>query len=316
MQYGGTAYLHEAGVAVYSKVAGFIGDDVALVHWLMQNNVNGVADATNSINGKGANYDVAAAEAYRATLHESGRTFAFLELSFDGSSIGRLLFELYPELAPKTCENFLALCEKGEGGYAGTPIHRIKAGGWLQGGDVVTGNGDGGASAAGGALADESFSIAHDHFGVLGMANVGPHTATSQFYCTFAACPSFDKNYVAFGKLVDGSKLLRFIEAIETANDRPRAELLIAACGPATALSGEDAEAADEEEDAAAAKLQALHRARLARKEMQEQKEAAKRVQAAKRGQQARRERREQVEAATKMQAISRGRKSRAAGKK
>lgn len=44
---------------------------------------------------------------------------------------------------------FFELCEKSEGGYKGSPIHRIKAGAWLQAGDTATGNGDGGASASG-----------------------------------------------------------------------------------------------------------------------------------------------------------------------
>lgn len=170
-----------------SEVAGWIGDDAALVEWLERNNVGGVSNATNSSNGTGQNWDVAATDAYQHMLRDSGLTFAYLELAYDGQSIGRLLFQLFPELAPKTCENFLALCAKPKGGYVGTPIHRIKPGGWLQGGDVATGNGDGGASAAGEPLPDESFSIKHTEHGILGMANAGaPHTAQSQFYVTFA----------------------------------------------------------------------------------------------------------------------------------
>ena len=64
------------------------------------------------------------------------------------------------------------------------------------------------------------------------MANSGrPHTAASQFYCTFAPCPALDGKYVAFGKLADGTKLLRFLEVVDTANDRPRVALVVAACG-------------------------------------------------------------------------------------
>ena len=48
---------------------------------------------------------------------------------------------------------------------------------------------------------------------------------------TFAAMPSFDKQYVAFGKLVDGTKLLRFLEALDCKNDRPNGELVISDAG-------------------------------------------------------------------------------------
>jgi len=308
-QHGGPAYLHKSGVVVYSATSGFIGDEVKLLTWLKR---NGIADADAGLHADGhkENFDVVAETAYMDLLCESGLTFAFLELTFDGNVIGRLVFELFPNLAPKTCENFLALCAGTEGGlgYVGTPIHRVKPGGWMQGGDVKTGNGDVGASASGTPLADESFAIDHTELGVLGMVNVGPHTAASQFYVTFGACPIFDKKFVAFGKLVDGTKLLRFIENLDLNNERPRAALEISDAG---IVSKKEVIAGVMDEDEAAAKLQAITKGRAQRKEAKERKEAAKRVQAAKRGQQARKERKEQEEAAVKMQAINRGRAER-----
>ena len=184
----------------------------------------------------------------------------------------------------------------------------------MQGGDVVSGNGDGGSTASGSALPDESFHMKHSEFGILGMANRGkPHTATSQFYVTFAPCSSFDGSYVAFGKLVDGHKLLRFLEIADTALERPRGNLFISAAGKVVPMASSAASQFYADEDAAAAKLQAMQKARIKRKELAETKAAAARVQAAKRGQMARKEAREQREAATKVQAISRGRKSRKA---
>ena len=306
-EHGGPAYLHEAGVAVYSEVAGFIGDDVAFIKWLEANRVGGISKGVNS-NGKAINFDMLADKEYETLVCESDLTFAFLELSFDGEKLGRLVFQLYPNLAPKTVENFLALCEEG---YAGTPIHRVKPGGWLQGGDVVTGNGDGGKSASGSPIPDESFHIKHCEYGILGMANDGEHTAQSQFYCTFAPTPSFDKTFCAFGKLADGTKLLQFVEEMDCVNDRPRAELLISACGKVKPLTDLEKKMMRSEEDVSATKLQAMHRGRQQRKERAEKKAAAARIAAVKRGQKARQEMKEQKEAATKVQAISRGRKAR-----
>ena len=307
--HGGPAYLHKAGVVVYSDTAGFIGDEVALLRWLER---NGIADASSGAhsNGKEENWDVVAETAYMELLTDSGLTFAFLELTSGNAPIGRLIFELYPDLAPKTCENFLKLCEEK---YVGTPLHRVKPGGWMQGGDVKTGNGDGGESALGGPLPDESFAIEHSEMGVLGMANTGPHTATSQFYVTFAPCASFDKKYVAFGRLVDGAKLLGYVESVDCLNERPKMEITISDAGR---VEKKELSMMMMDEDQAAAKLQALQKGRLQRKEAQERKKAAARVQAAKRGQKARREKKEQEQAAVKVQALTRGRKSRASNKK
>jgi len=315
-QYGGPAYMHEEGVCIYSEQAGWIGGTVAFFKWLEKNNVSDVQKAISST-GKGKNWSLIAEKQFQRVLCESERSFVFLELAVEGDGvIGRLVFELFPNLAPKTCDNFYALCEKqGAGGYTGTPIHRVKVGGWMQGGDVVTGNGDGGASASGSPLPDESFHIKHCEYGVLGMANQGtPHSATSQFYVTFAPCPSFNNRYVSFGKLVDGHKLLKFIEDSDVANERPRMNLTVSACGKVMPFT--DTSIASDfyaSEDEAAAKLQSMHKARLQRKENADRKAAAARVQAAKRGQIARKEAKEQRDAAVKVQAISRGRNSRKA---
>ena len=67
----------------------------------------------------------------------------------------RVVFELYEDIAPLAVENFLALCrgdrgvDKGSGvklHYKGCPVHRVVKGFVMQGGDIVKGNGSGGAS--------------------------------------------------------------------------------------------------------------------------------------------------------------------------
>ena len=67
----------------------------------------------------------------------------------------RVVFELYEDIAPLAVENFLALCrgdrgvDKGSGvklHYKGCPVHRVVRNFVMQGGDIVKGNGSGGAS--------------------------------------------------------------------------------------------------------------------------------------------------------------------------
>ncbi|CAI8025944.1 Peptidyl-prolyl cis-trans isomerase G [Geodia barretti] len=83
----------------------------------------------------------------------------FFDISIDGTPVGRVIFELFADVSPTTCENFRCLCtgEKGEGKstfkplhYKGTPIHRIVKGFIVQGGDFSEGNGTGGESIYGG----------------------------------------------------------------------------------------------------------------------------------------------------------------------
>ena len=63
-----------------------------------------------------------------------------------------------------------------------------------------------------------------------------------------------DKKYVAFGKLVDGTKLLRdFIEQIDCSSERPRAALVITDAGR---VSKKEVKFAEMDEQEAAIKLQ------------------------------------------------------------
>ncbi|XP_032952260.1 probable inactive peptidyl-prolyl cis-trans isomerase-like 6 isoform X3 [Rhinolophus ferrumequinum] len=139
----------------------------------------------------------------RATKHD----FVFLDISIDFNPIGRLIFELFCDACPKTCKNFQVLCTGIAGfsqsgirlHYAGSIFHRVVQNGWVQGGDIVAGRGNGGESIYGPTFEDENFAVPHDKRGVLGMVNKGRHTNGSQFYITLQAAPYLDKKYVAFG---------------------------------------------------------------------------------------------------------------------
>ncbi|KAK2558090.1 putative inactive peptidyl-prolyl cis-trans isomerase-like 6 [Acropora cervicornis] len=80
-------------------------------------------------------------------------------------------------------------------------------------------------------LADEDFSIPHSKRGIVGMANKGRHTNASQFYITLQPAPWMDTKYVAFGQVIEGSKVLAALEEQETFNERPKTLCVIADCG-------------------------------------------------------------------------------------
>lgn len=100
-------------------------------------------------------YETLAEEAYKNYLKSSNHKFAYLDITIGEKSAGRLLIELFSDKLPKTCENFLELCEgnKGESErtefklhYKDSIFHRIVTNGWIQGGDIWMKKGDGGES--------------------------------------------------------------------------------------------------------------------------------------------------------------------------
>ncbi|EAZ51307.1 hypothetical protein [Cryptosporidium parvum Iowa II] len=136
-------------------------------------------------------------------------THVFFDISIGGTPTGRVVFELFTEIAPLTSENFRALCtgEKGRSQngvdlhYKGCKFHRIIPEFMCQGGDISSGNGTGGESIYGPTFDDENFVLKHNSAGLLSMANSGPNTNSSQFFITTIPCPWLDGRHVVFGKV-------------------------------------------------------------------------------------------------------------------
>jgi peptidylprolyl isomerase len=134
---------------------------------------------------------------------------------------GVIELRLFPETAPKACENFAGLIEKGY--YNGIIFHRVIPAFMLQGGDP-TGTGSGGASIWGRNFEDECKpDVKFDRKGLLAMANAGPGTNGSQFFITTAATPWLHMKHTIFGEVVKGYDVVEKIEKTETdMGDRPR----------------------------------------------------------------------------------------------
>ena len=126
------------------------------------------------------------------------------------TNFGNIKIELYCDLTPITCKNFLALCAKGY--YDGSKFHRNIKGFILQGGDP-TGTGKGGESIYGKYFNDEfAKELSHDKRGIVSMANSGPNTSGSQFFITYSKQIHLDGTYSIFGKVIDGFDTLDIIE--------------------------------------------------------------------------------------------------------
>lgn len=169
------------------------------------------------------------------------RDRVFMDISIGGMPSGRIVFELFNEVAPKTAENFRALCtgEMGIGKNTGKPLtykgmvfHRVVKDFMIQGGDFTNANGTGGESIYGGTFEDETFELKHDRPLLLSMANRGKDTNGSQFFITTQPAPHLDNVHVVFGSVVGGAALVRQLEALSVdRNARPLQDVLVVNCG-------------------------------------------------------------------------------------
>ena len=124
---------------------------------------------------------------------------------------GNVKIELFPDVAPKHVERIKLLANQGK--YDNVVFHRVIDGFMAQTGDVKFGNslndqydlaraGTGGSDLPN--LKSEFTDIAHVR-GILSMArSTDPNSANSQFFICLADAPHLDRNYTAFGRVLEG----------------------------------------------------------------------------------------------------------------
>lgn len=157
----------------------------------------------------------------------------YFEIAANGKALGRVEFELFADVVPKTAENFRALCtgEKGYG-YKGSTFHRIIPAFMCQGGDFTNHNGTGGKSIYGAKFADENFNLRHDVPGLLSMANAGPGTNGSQFFITTVPCGWLDGKHVVFGRVKTGFEaVIKKVEGMGSRGGQVMGRVEIVDCG-------------------------------------------------------------------------------------
>lgn len=136
---------------------------------------------------------------------------------------GNIGFVLFPEVAPKACENFRVLSKNAY--YDGLVFHRVIKDFMIQGGDP-TASGMGGESIWKTPFVDEfDTELTFDQAGCLAMANCGPNTNGSQFFITTVPTPWLHMRHTIFGKIVHGHDTVKKIELVKCdSSDRPLIE--------------------------------------------------------------------------------------------
>ena len=166
----------------------------------------------------------------------------FLEIEINGKNVGKIVLGLFGKVAPKTVENFRALCacdkvdelENDKLCYKGSIFHRVIPDFMIQGGDTVHGDGTGGVSIYnhGGTFADEDFTVPFNRKFLLAMANSGPDSNASQFFITTVKAQWLTGKHVIFGKIMDESEtVVKAVEKEGTNAGTPRRKVVIVDSG-------------------------------------------------------------------------------------
>ena len=145
------------------------------------------------------------------------------EVAVISTTQGDMVLEFWPDVAPKTVENFKKLA--GDKFYDGTAFHRIIKGFMIQGGDPYTkdpskeamwGQGDPGYKIK------AEFNDRKHVRGVLSMArSQDPDSAGSQFFICLEPASHLDGQYTAFGKLIKGEDVLMKLGDVQVAGSKP-----------------------------------------------------------------------------------------------
>ncbi|CEL95814.1 unnamed protein product [Vitrella brassicaformis CCMP3155] len=178
----------------------------------------------------------------------------FMDVSIGTATGGRIVFELYADVTPRTAENFRGLCtgEYGASELTKRPLHflgcrffKVLPGFIIQAGDLriksdtpdsqlptKSGDPEQADSIYEGFFRDENFSRRHSQAGVLSMANKGRNTNASEFFITLKRAQHLDGKHVAFGQVTSGMEVVRAIAKVPTDKfDRPRVPVVVVNCG-------------------------------------------------------------------------------------
>lgn len=144
-------------------------------------------------------------------------------VTFEMEQGGKMVAELYPEVAPNSVHNFISLIKAGF--YNGLIFHRVIPGFMIQGG-CPDGTGMGGPGySIRGEFSHNGVSNEVQHSrGVLSMARaMDPNSAGSQFFIMVENAPHLDGEYAAFGKVLQGMEVAdAIVHADADSNDKPR----------------------------------------------------------------------------------------------
>lgn len=157
----------------------------------------------------------------------------FMEIVIGRKNVGRIIFDLFYDITPKTSENFYRLCTGDYNSnitnkklsYLGSKFTKIVQNDYIEGGELSE-------SIYGKYFNDENFQRRHTSAGLLSMSSSGKNTNCSKFLITLSQCMYLDGKNVIFGHVTQGMEIIREISKLPIdINERPKVEVVIFKCG-------------------------------------------------------------------------------------
>src|ERR1043166_4890023 len=156
----------------------------------------------------------------QAAPKEENKTVNNNEVAVIKTSEGQMVVEFWPDVAPKTVENFKTLAKKGF--YDGTCFHRVIKDFMIQGGDPNTKDaakeGSWGTGDPGYKVKAEFNDRPHVRGVISAARSSDPNSAGCQFFIVHGDARFLDRQYTAFGKLIAGDDVLERIANVPTSS--------------------------------------------------------------------------------------------------
>lgn len=152
-----------------------------------------------------------------------------ITVSQKGAELGKIVIELFPDVAPLHCANFDSLVSIGF--YDGLAFHRVIPGFMIQGGDPNSKfkhKDTWGQGAPGQKTVPAEFSDISHKRGILSTARRGDdiNSATSQFFIVVADATFLDKQYTVFGKVLEGMEIAdKIVNSPRDPRDNPNEKI-------------------------------------------------------------------------------------------
>lgn len=181
-------------------------------------------------------------ETYKETTDIPSKVYIDLSVEGEEESRQRVAIELASAALPKTCKNFIALCQDEDLGYKSTKLFRVEKNvGLCLGDNTPANNGKGGRCHPSAAdqpqnpniFSHEALVLSHSQKGIVTMLSSGLDKNDSRFMITTVDdAPHLDGKFVAFGRVTEGlENLVQIAENTFTKKGRPTINIEVANCG-------------------------------------------------------------------------------------
>jgi len=145
----------------------------------------------------------------------------YFDIFIDNKFSGKIVFQLFDDIVPKTCANFKYLCShnistgsRESPSYQNSTIDFVKKDSYLTGGSDIN------YSIYGSHFADESFELTHNQQGLIAMYNDGPNKNNSKFMILMNKNEDFNEKYVVFGIIKSGYEIIEEINSMDLTNKK------------------------------------------------------------------------------------------------